>query len=210
VARTAFGAFYAALLGLLALGAARSGNLNAAYWQVRQLACIPLFAWLLSSALEAADRAAAAGDRLAEIGLRIDHAAYQFVYEPTDDGEHLRALSQSALPMFEAAGDEWGSALACSGLALAAQSRSPWAEIAAITERAITHARRAGSQFMVDFGEGMLVLARLKVNIRGTILERFPDDLVHELDDAGFLVRLGDFLFIHQQFQRFVVLSHFV
>ena len=48
------------------------------------------------------------------------------------------------------------------------------------------------------------------MNIRRAILKRFPDDLVDELDDAGFLVALGDFLVLgHEQLDR-LVLGHFI
>jgi len=39
-----------------------------------------------------------------------------------------------------------------------------------------------------------LVLGRLEVNVRRAVFISFPDDLVDEFDDAGFLVALGDFL----------------
>ncbi len=56
-----------------------------------------------------------------------------------------------------------------------------------------------------------LVLSRFEVNVGGSILERFPDDLVDELDDAGFLVAFGDFLvFADEQLERFVILGEFV
>ena len=48
----AVGAFALGLVSLLALGAARSGDLGAAYWQIRQLAYIPILAWLVSQALQ--------------------------------------------------------------------------------------------------------------------------------------------------------------
>ena len=53
--------------------------------------------------------------------------------------------------------------------------------------------------------DAQFVLLRFEVNVRGAVLVGFPDDLVDELDDAGFLVALGDFLVADQQFQRFVL-----
>ncbi len=48
------------------------------------------------------------------------------------------------------------------------------------------------------------------MNVRRAVLVRFPDDLVDELDDAGLLVALGDFLVLaHHQFHR-VVFGHLV
>ena len=40
---------------------------------------------MLSGLAEAAERAAAAGDRVTELGLRLDHTTYQVVFEPTED-----------------------------------------------------------------------------------------------------------------------------
>ena len=41
------------------------------------------------------------------------------------------------------------------------------------------------------------------MNVRRAVLVRFPDDLVDELDDAGLLVALGDFLVLaDEQFER--------
>ena len=58
--------------------------------------------------------------------------------------------------------------------------------------------------------DAQLVLRRLEMNVRRAVLEGLPDDLVDELDDAGFLVALGDFLVLaDQQFER-LVLGHLV
>ena len=54
--------------------------------------------------------------------------------------------------------------------------------------------------------DAQLVLRRLEVDVRRAVLVGFPDDLVDELDDAGFLVALGDFLVLaDEQFQRLVL-----
>ena len=45
-------AFAAAIVALFAVGAVRSGSAGAAYWQVRQLACVPVLAWLLMQVIE--------------------------------------------------------------------------------------------------------------------------------------------------------------
>src|SRR6185295_3954110 len=53
--------------------------------------------------------------------------------------------------------------------------------------------------------DAQFIFGRFEVNISGAILESLPNDLVYKLDDAGFLVALGDFLVLaDQQFQRFV------
>ena len=54
--------------------------------------------------------------------------------------------------------------------------------------------------------DAQFVFGRLKMNVRRAVLVSFPDDLVDELDDAGFLVAFGDFLvFADQQFERLVL-----
>ena len=50
------------------------------------------------------------------------------------------------------------------------------------------------------------ILRRFEVNVRGTVLVGFPDNLIDEFDDAGFLVAFGDFLILaYQQFNRLVL-----
>lgn len=44
--------FLVAMVALALLGAARSGQMGTAYWQVRQFVCIPFFAFVLAEALE--------------------------------------------------------------------------------------------------------------------------------------------------------------
>ena len=58
--------------------------------------------------------------------------------------------------------------------------------------------------------DAQLIFGGFKMNVRRTVLVSFPDDLVDELDDAGFLVALGDFLvFADENIQR-LFLGHFV
>ncbi len=42
--------------------------------------------------------------------------------------------------------------------------------------------------------DAQFVFGRFKVNVRRAVFEGFPDDLVDEFDDAGFLVAFGNFL----------------
>ncbi len=58
--------------------------------------------------------------------------------------------------------------------------------------------------------DAQLVLLRLEMDVSGAVLEGLPNDLVDELDDAGFLVAFRDFLVLDQQFQRLVGAGHFV
>jgi hypothetical protein len=49
------------------------------------------------------------------------------------------------------------------------------------------------------------VFGGFEVDIGGAVFEGFPDDLVDEFDDAGFLVGLGDFFFVaDEEFEGFV------
>ena len=58
--------------------------------------------------------------------------------------------------------------------------------------------------------DAQLVFRRLEMNVRGAVLVCLPDDLVDELDDAGFLIALGDFLVRRQiEIERRVVLVQF-
>jgi tetratricopeptide (TPR) repeat protein len=117
---------------------------------------------VLSNLADAAERAAAAGNRVAELGLRLDHARYEIAGEPTErNAKRLRKLAEEALPVFEAAGDEWGLAIACGTLLLAdeVQGRS-WADIAAWAERVVGHARRADYQLLINWGENHQIHAQ--------------------------------------------------
>src|SRR5206468_1908163 len=66
-------------------------------------------------------------------------------------------------------------------------------------------------QYAVDaVADAQFVFSRLEMNVRGTVFVGLPDDLIDELDNAGFLVAFGDFLvFAHQQFDR-LVLGQFI
>jgi hypothetical protein len=50
--RSAFAVFLGTLVLLGAVGLVRSGSFGAAYWQIRQLICIPVFAYVLAEALD--------------------------------------------------------------------------------------------------------------------------------------------------------------
>jgi class 3 adenylate cyclase/tetratricopeptide (TPR) repeat protein len=117
---------------------------------------------VLSGLAEAAERAAGAGNRVAELGLRVDRAAYELVFEPTERvAKRVRELAEEALPVFEAAGEEWALAIACGALVLTEelQARS-WADIGAAAERVVGHARRADYHLLINWGEGYLVHAQ--------------------------------------------------
>jgi tetratricopeptide (TPR) repeat protein len=91
-----------------------------------------------------AERAAAAGDRISELCGNIKQATMRTYLEPEGATERLTALVEDALPVFEAAGNEF--ALYTAYLALG-QGENMRAQIDAALdayERAAAHARLAG------------------------------------------------------------------
>ena len=117
---------------------------------------------VLSGLAEAAERAAAAGDHIAELALRVDRAGYELVFEPTETvAKRLRELAERALPVFEAEGEEWALAITRGGLVLAEELRGrSWADVAAEAERVVEHARRADYHLLINWGEAYLVHAQ--------------------------------------------------
>ena len=118
---------------------------------------------VLSGLVRAAERAAAAGDRVTELGLHMDHAAYQLVFDPTEmPAERVRELSEQALPVLEAAGEEWALAVTYGALVLVEEIHGrSWADIGAAAERVVGHGRRADYQLMVNWGNAYVVLAQV-------------------------------------------------
>jgi len=116
----------------------------------------------LSGLAEAAERAAAVGNRVAELSLRLDHATYRVgVFETTEaNAKRHRELIDEALPVLEADGDEWGLTVAYGALVLAAELNSSYADMASAAERVVGHARLADYQLMINWGNGQLVHAQ--------------------------------------------------
>jgi len=111
---------------------------------------------------EAAARAAAAGNELAELQLRLEQAGYETVLAPTEDAaQRLREFAEDVLPVFEAAGD--ASALMIARVALLIteelDGRSQAAAVAAAAS-VVEAARRAGDQTYVGWGQSQLVVAQ--------------------------------------------------
>jgi class 3 adenylate cyclase len=117
---------------------------------------------VLSGLAEGAERAAAAGNRVAELGLRLDRAGYELVFEPTEtNATRLRELAEEALPEFERARSEWGLAVGCAAFLIAGDLQgSSFVDQAAWAERVISHAERADYHVLTDWGERNLVLAQ--------------------------------------------------
>ena len=116
---------------------------------------------VLSGLGEAAERFARAGNRGAELGVRLDRVGYELVFSPTASGaERLRDLAGEALPVFDAAGDDWGLSVVHSALLLAEEHEGSWAGVAAAAERVAVHAQRADYHLLIDWGERYLVQAQ--------------------------------------------------
>ncbi|HEU0304754.1 MAG TPA: adenylate/guanylate cyclase domain-containing protein [Gaiellaceae bacterium] len=110
---------------------------------------------------EGAKRAEAAGDSITALGLRLDHAGYELVLKPTETGATLlRELAEEALPVFEAADDEWGLTVAWSSLVLVEEMQGSRAGVAAAAERVIEHAQRADFPTMSDWAKTQLLIAQ--------------------------------------------------
>jgi predicted ATPase len=112
---------------------------------------------------EAADRAAAGGNRVAELGLRLEQMNLEAVLEPPTGQatRRLRELAEPALPVFEAAGDEWGLTVAWGSLLIAeiGDARCLQANVAAAAERVVEHAQLANDRLWIDWGAIQLLLA---------------------------------------------------
>ena len=116
---------------------------------------------VLSGLADAAERAAAAGDRVAEFAVRLDHAGYELVYETTEPvAKRLRKLAEEGLPVLEAAGEDWALAIVWGTLVLVEEHSGSWAAVAAAAERAVGHARRADYHLLINWAEAYVVHAQ--------------------------------------------------
>jgi class 3 adenylate cyclase/tetratricopeptide (TPR) repeat protein len=116
---------------------------------------------VLSGQADAADRAAAAGNRVDELALRLDRACYHVVFEPTEEViEQLLGLIDEAVPELEAAGDEWALTMAWGPRVLASELQGSYAEMASAAERVVEHGRLADSHLMISWGQSQLVHAQ--------------------------------------------------
>ena len=89
-------------------------------------------------------RAAAAGDRVGELCGRIKEGTLRTYLEPEGATERLAALVEQALPVFEAAGDDFALCIAYLALGQVANIRAQMDEGLEAYERAFAHSRRAG------------------------------------------------------------------
>ena len=115
---------------------------------------------VLSGLAEAAERAAAAGNRVAELGLRLDHACYESCSSRrrglrSDSASSPRRRCRCSRRPATSGGSR--SPAARSSSPRRSRARAPTSPSAA--ERVVEHARRADYHLMVDWGERMLVHA---------------------------------------------------
>ncbi len=98
----------------------------------------------LRRARSLAERAAAAGDRVAELCGRIKEGLFRTSLEPEGATEQLAALIEHALPVFEAAANNLALYTAYAALGQVAVMRGQIDAALAAYERAATHARQSG------------------------------------------------------------------
>ena len=87
-------------------------------------------------------RAAAAGDRAAELCARIEQATFRTYLAPEGATDQLAATIEEALPVFEASGDEFGLFTAYLGLTQVAHMHARMDTELQALEQALAHARR--------------------------------------------------------------------
>ena len=115
----------------------------------------------LEHASSAAERAAAAGDRLGELCARLDEGIKRAHLEPEEETiDQLAALAELALPVFEEAGDEFALHVAYCALGQVSNLHGKQDALVVAYERAIGHARRVGfpNPFLIGWcGAGRLL-----------------------------------------------------
>jgi class 3 adenylate cyclase/tetratricopeptide (TPR) repeat protein len=97
-------------------------------------------------AASTAERAAAAGDRLAELHARIYHVRLLVQTDPEGRIGELEALVEEARPLFEQAGYDEGLATLWGAVCWVEHNRCRFDDGTAAAEHAIEHARRAGDR----------------------------------------------------------------
>jgi tetratricopeptide (TPR) repeat protein len=98
----------------------------------------------LARAGSLAERASAAGDRIAELCGRIQEGIIRTWLEPEGAADKLAAIVEEALPLFETARDDFALYTAYCGLGQVANVRMQMDARLEAYERAAAHARRAG------------------------------------------------------------------
>jgi DNA-binding SARP family transcriptional activator len=107
-----------------------------------------------------AEQAAAAGDRIGELCARIEEAILRFHVEPLGALERLTTLTEEALPLFEAAADDFALHLVHYGRAQIAHHQTRWDTELVEVERARLHARKTGLPHLEGWANELLAVAR--------------------------------------------------
>jgi class 3 adenylate cyclase/tetratricopeptide (TPR) repeat protein len=105
----------------------------------------------LARARSVSERAAVAGNRVAELCGRIHEAVLLISAEPAGAADALEALVDEALPMFEATGDELALRIAYRALGGVANMRAQMDRMALAYEQAVAHAAPAGGTALIGF-----------------------------------------------------------
>jgi tetratricopeptide (TPR) repeat protein len=99
----------------------------------------------------AAERAAAAGDRIGELCARLNSGVYKFYLEPQGGLAELDAIIAEVSPELVAAGDDFALYLVYSARSQVARGRGRSDEDLAALEQMVYHARRTGLQHIIDW-----------------------------------------------------------
>ena len=89
-------------------------------------------------------RAAAAGDRAAELCARIEQDSLRTFLEPEGAVEQLAATIEEALPVFQAAGDDFGLFIAYSGLVQVEHMHARMDAMLEAVDHAVEHSEAGG------------------------------------------------------------------
>jgi class 3 adenylate cyclase/tetratricopeptide (TPR) repeat protein len=102
----------------------------------------------------AAERAASAGHRIAELALRLEKGNYDILLASPDSVAKQRRLADEALPIVEADGDEWGLTVVCGALVIVGELEGQsCADLVATSERVLAHAWRADDPLWAAWAE---------------------------------------------------------
>ena len=107
-----------------------------------------------------AERAAAAGDPIGELCSRIEEAILRIYVEPMGAIERLTALTEEALPLFEAAADDFALHLVHYARGQIAHHQNRWDTELAEVELGQLHARKTGLPHLEGWANDLLTVAR--------------------------------------------------
>jgi tetratricopeptide (TPR) repeat protein len=108
----------------------------------------------LAGLATAVERAAHAGDRVEELALRLERGNYELLLGSAEVAAVQHRLAEEALPIAEAAGDEWALTLAQAALVIVGELEGrPYAELVAASDRVLAHARKANDPLWAAWAE---------------------------------------------------------